>query len=152
MAHVDHLCISLSNVGLMLQDVLCRFGVVTLGSQDEEAMLDLMTLSISLKLSLNGTSNLTSLLVDKADRHRASEAYTLRLTSGSPRLNFSLVLFDWNIHSLNFDEPGLMVAFFRATYARLWVTLDTAKESWPLTLERITSVQNFFDRLVGYSG
>lgn len=136
----------------MLQDVLCRFGLVRLETRDEEYMLDLMATIISANLSQNGTPEPVSLFVNNADGHQATQAYVQRLTSSTPLLNYCLALFDWNVHCLDFNRPGPMLAFFRATYIRLWAALDTTKESWPLTFEKINCIVSCFDRMVGYTG
>ena len=136
----------------MLQDVICRFGVVKLEIENEESMLDLMALSLTLNLAMNGINDSPSFLVNDADKHQANDAYVQRLNSSTPLLNISLALFDWGVSSLDFNRPGARLAFFKATHVRLWTALDTVKGNWPLTSESIAGVGKYFDRLVSHSG
>ncbi|KAF8596155.1 hypothetical protein BDV93DRAFT_528211 [Ceratobasidium sp. AG-I] len=140
-----------TDVALVLQEVICRFGVVRLKTRDEESMLDLMALGLTLNLSNYGIDEPLQLFVDGDDKHQANDAYVLRLTSSIPLLNFSLALFDWGVYSSNSSRPGAMLAFSRATYVRLWAALDIAKERRPLRSEGITAVVKYFDHQVKYS-
>ncbi|KAF8598367.1 hypothetical protein BDV93DRAFT_339205 [Ceratobasidium sp. AG-I] len=131
--------------------MICRFGVVKLGSPDAESLLGWMTARLKHALMKHNVIRTTSLFVDDIDKQQVGQAYTRRIASSFPLLSPSLCLFNWAVLSLNIGQPYLVITFFKVAYLRLWAALDPMKETWPLGLVQIMNLLEYIDHLMGYT-
>jgi hypothetical protein len=117
-----------------LMDLLFRFGVTGLCDVYENSLLTCISCNLSHVPNAFGDE---AFAVSRTDSHEITDAYITGSSNNSELLTFSLFLFDWASSRLDQRREDLVLAFYKTSYERLWVTLDLAQEEYTQTVTAV---------------
>ncbi|QRV94679.1 hypothetical protein RhiJN_22697 [Ceratobasidium sp. AG-Ba] len=147
-------------LGPKFLDVACRFASGPSSNPNEDALTTIVIYTMRNIAAMFGAvqlfpeiSRIPNPNVDTvSDAMTVVRCYINKLSSGDPNLKLWFHLYEWAHGMVHPDIPELMLPFFKASYTGLWNLLDPAKDTAPVTPDRICDLVDFAGQLMVFTG